>query len=150
MRSLQLEELFIGAWLSYLDEGRYSPPMRAYSIWDNGYCALLGVDCSRTGILGLELAPVPINASTLLGFGFVKARGNDVYMMAVGEMRMTVSLRWKHGEQQCRRVALTGKTTCWNEEIRYVHELQRWWVDKVLLPFGIPLVLEWHENEEEV
>lgn len=150
MKRLESAELFIGAWVvRHLDDGHYSSPHRVYGIWENGDCSLLGGDAVERVSLG-ELGAIPINASTLLGFGFEKARGNDVYLLTVGAMRMTVSLRWKHGEQQCRRVALTGKTTCWNEEIRYVHELQRWWVDRVLLPFGIPLVLEWHGNEEEV
>lgn len=153
MRRLSLEELFIGAWLRYYMDmpNRYSEPMYVFSLYQSGSVYLAtrsdGYDAVSADLA--NVAPIAINEAVLRGFGFEKAKGNDVFLKVIGDMRMTVSLRWKHGEQQCKRVALTGKTTCWNEEIRYVHELQRWWTDRVLLPFGIPLVLEWRGKRKE-
>lgn len=94
-----------------------------------------------------DIYGVPINEVILHDFGFVPTKGDNVWLMKVRDFRLTVALKWQGGEQICRRAAISGRTNCWNEELLYVHELQRWWVDKVLLPFSVPLVLKYQVEE---
>ena len=87
---------------------------------------------------------LPIDEKILEGFGFVEDTGRKVWIKMIGSIRLIVGLRDVYGKSECRRVSFGGGLVQgWNEEIRYVHEIQRWWVDKVLLPFGIKLNLEW-------
>ena len=145
MRSLRIEEVFMGAYVHVLREGGvFSPPVYVAGVNHVGSLLLDSSDSDEIMVSVLKnIYALPIDEGVLKGFGFVRARGESVWLRMFGTMRLTVSLRQHHGEVVCKRVAVTGGTVCWNEEIRYVHELQRWWVDKVLLPFGVPLVLDW-------
>lgn len=153
MRNLRLEELFIGAWvrrLRRLPDG-FSSPMYVCGLFSNGKM-YLDVDENRGDPFDAdlkELCPIPMDEDIMRGFGFAKAaKGDNVWMKAVGDLRLTVSLRQRHGAVECRRAAISGRFACWNEEIRYIHELQRWWTEKVLLPYGVELDLEWKEMKE--
>lgn len=137
MRNLKIDELFVGAWVR--KDIVASAPVMVCGLRDDGKVSISGGE----DVALLDVCPVQIDEISLRGFGFEKVRGNDVYMKSIGDIRMTVSLRWKHGIQECKRVALTGRVSCWNEEIRYMHELQRWWTDRVLLPYDTPLILKW-------
>lgn len=150
MRNLKLEELFIGAWVKKYDstEKRFSCPMYVSGIFWNGSLYVEPKPENEPFDAELsEVFPITMDEESLKGFGFVKVpRGDNVWMKAFGDIRLTISLRQKHGATECRRAALSGKFACWNEEIRYVHELQSWWRDKVFLPYGIALNLEWKDK----
>ena len=139
MRHLELKELFIGAWVQWPAEA--SAPWSVDYLDGEGSVGFgHGKYCKVEELLGL-----PINADVLRHFGFTQGRG-DVWVMEFGDIRLTVSVRPMRGGLPCRRVAISGRFSCWNEEIRHVHELQRWWVDKVLLPYGLSLDLKWKGN----
>ena len=155
MRNLRIDELFIGAWVKRLvplSDGMFSRPLRVAGLFDNG-SMYLDVEDNDGDPFDAELKdvfPVSIDEVVLRGFGFVRAaKGDNVWMSSFGGIRLTVSLRQRHGVYECRRAAITGKVTCWNEEIRYIHELQSWWRDKVLLPYGVELNLEWRDRKEK-
>lgn len=146
LRKLKVEELFVGAWVQErLFTDRFSPPMFVYAVWRNGDL-YLNIDENEgdpfethaDNIYGL-----PLDDGVLEGFGFRKSRDENVWRKDIADVHLTVSLRWRHGAQECRRVAIGGRFTCWNEEIRCVHELQRWWNEKMLLPHGMALDLRW-------
>lgn len=145
MRHLEKEELFIGAWVQ---EWPQVPqdfcPMKVKEIYSLGETVL---DASGEIVKASldDLRGLPVNEETMRGFGFSEARG--VWVKIIDDLRLTLSLRPMRGGLPCRRVAISGRFACWNEEIRYIHELQRWWVDKVLLPYGIELELEWRGTE---
>lgn len=132
-----IEELFYGAWV--LVDGDESP------------CQVIGfggqeVTCLyphrvRHDVLLSDLRPLVLCSSVLSLFGFIRAKGENVWLRRAGDMRLTVGLRERHGSEECRRCAISGKIACWNEEVRYMHELQRWWNDRVYFPFGIQLDL---------
>lgn len=145
MRRLRLEELFVGAYVCvYPCEGDVVP-MRVCGIYPDGSILLdSGEKCRLDVISGVK-----IGGNVLRHMGFVKARGEDVFLMMARDVRLTVSLRQRHGDVCCRRVAVTGRVTCWNEEIRYVHELQRWWIDRVLLSVGVPLDISYNPDVEQ-
>ena len=132
--------MFIGAWVQILtqvpDEGgqKRVTALSESEVWLNYKQYALD-----------ELRGLPLNSDTVAGFGFEQGRGN-VWVMEFGDIRLTVSLKPMKGGLPCRRVAISGRFSCWNEEIRYVHELQRWWVDKVLLPYGLSLDLKWRDH----
>ena len=155
MRNLRLEELFIGAWVKRTMKGGqigFSRPVEVIGMLYNGTLKLdfEGNDDGCTDAEIGDLCPVVMDEDSLRGFGFVRvAKGENVWMKSVLDIRLTVSLRQKHGRQECRRAAISGRFACWNEEIRYVHELQRWWQDKVLLPYGVELRLRWKGLEKE-
>lgn len=138
MRSLYVDELFVGAWVRTNDgAGRI--------------CGISGGDklpvCIGGGVsepvmCGYgDISPLHIDDKVLESFGFFRTKGENVWKTRVGDFSLTVGLRLRHGVMECRRCAFTGRTSNWNEEIRYVHELQRWWTDKVLIPFGVELDL---------
>ena len=151
MRNLRLEELFIGAWVRRwvsLSDG-FSSPVYVSGLFSGGgmYLDVEGNDGDPFDARIEEVCPIPMDERILRGFGFVRvSKGENVWMRSVGDIRLTISLRQRHGAVECRRAAISGRFACWNEEIRYIHELQRWWVDKVLLPYGVELVLSWKEN----
>lgn len=143
MRHLEKEELFIGAWVNVPDTDK---PSCVIAIDFNGKFYCQAID-GLTSMCNLEdLRGVPINAFSLENFGFALGR-NNVWFMEFADVRLTASLREMRGGLPCRRVAVSGRYNCWNEEIRYVHELQRWWADKILLPYGMRLDLTWKEVE---
>lgn len=151
MRKLRIEELFIGAWVQerIAVANRLAPPMYVSGVFEGGdmYLDIEGnegdpLDANVQDIFGL-----PINEKVLRSFGFVPTKGDNVWLMKVRDFRLTVALKWQNGEQIARRVAISGRTNCWNEELRCIHELQRWWVDKVLLPFSVPLLLSYQKRE---
>lgn len=152
MRNLRLEELFLGAWVRRFSADTLSAPKRVYGLSNSGRVRLeaVGDDDVTDEFPVEELCPVQMDEDSLRGFGFVKvAKGENVWMKAVVDLRLTISLRQKFGHQECRRAAISGRFACWNEEIRYVHELQSWWRDKVLLPYGLSLDLSWGEYKEK-
>lgn len=139
MRTVYFDELSVGFWVCYSGE-----PCCFVVRLGGVYLRFLD---------GRELPYVDIDVSLLSGwliddvvlrrFGFVPAKGENVWLLCVGDVRLTVSLRLRGGRFQCRRCALGGCVTgTWNEDIRFVHELQRWWVDKVLVHRGLSLDLE--------
>lgn len=140
MRKLYLDELSVGSWVSYGGE-----PGCFVVRLDGVYLCCVGGSVVRYGDLDMSLLePLLLDDVLLRGFGFVPAKGENVWLLCRGGVRLTVSLRMRGGRWLSRRCALTGSVTpTWNEEIRYVHELQRWWVEKVLVPFGIGMDLEW-------
>lgn len=150
MRKVRLEELFIGAWVrEYVSAPcKFSVPMCVRGVDDGGDLRLgyPGGDSFSASIANVY--GIPIDEDVMKGFGFVQTRGDNVWLRIIGDVRLTVSLRQRHGAVHCRRVAVSGRVACWNEEIRYMHELQRWWVDKVLLPCNIPLAVMWAPREE--
>lgn len=142
MRGLILDELFIGAVVR-----RCVSVVGTYVLYR--VCSL-SEDVGIVGICPLgggvvidvplsELYGVPIDDVFLRAHGFVASHKEHVWLYMSSGVRLTVSLRQRHGEVFCRRVALGGVVTCWNEDIRYVHELQRWWCDRVLLSCGAVL-----------
>lgn len=151
MRNLRIDELFIGAWVRRWTDApqRLSCPMYVSGIFEDGllHLDMSGNDGNPFDAKLEELCPIQMDEETLHGFGFVRvSKGENVWMKSVLDIRLTVSLRQRHGRQECRRAAISGRFACWNEEIRYVHELQRWWQDKVLLPYGVELRLQWNGN----
>lgn len=156
MRNLKLEELFVGAWVKRFHGERTSEPMKVVGLFCDGkmYLDAEGSEGDPFDVEIEEICPVQMDEDTMRGFGFVRvAKGENVWMKSVMDIRLTVSLRYRHGVQECRRAAISGRFACWNEEIRYIHELQRWWTDKVLLPYGIALELEWKgiiKEKEEI
>lgn len=150
MRNIKIEELFYGAWVN--DNLKGLEPKIINGI-ENDRFVSVKVDCFLTENMTRpleEVYPLQINEKLLRGFGFRKAKGDNVWLKQVADMRLTIGLRWKSGIQICRRCAISGRITCWNEEIRYLHELQRWWNDRVYFPFGVPLELEWKGIKEEI
>lgn len=145
MRNLKIEELFVGAWVGIYDDGAVSGPLRVTNIGD-GTVVLNGGMQASLGIL----CAVPIDEEVMRGFRFYPTKGDNVWMKQRGDIRLTVALRWRGGVQQCRRCAVSGRIACWNEEIRYVHELQRWWNDRVYFPFDMDLDLEWKGVPEKM
>ena len=150
MRNLRLEELFIGAWVRQWRKmpDCFSSPMYVCGLFSNGKM-YLDIDDNCGDPFDAEIkdvTPIPITEDMLRGFGFVPTKGENVWLKVIRDIRLTVSLRMRHGIMECRRVALSGKIACWNEEVRYFHELQRWWMDKVLLPYGLTLDLEWNDD----
>jgi len=144
MRSLYVDELFVGAWVrTSLGAGRICSVSAGDEI---PIC--IGGGVSEPVMFGYgEIAPLHIDDRILEGFGFFRTKGDNVWKTRVGDFSLTVGLRPRHGVMECRRCAFTGRTSNWNEDIRYVHELQRWWTDKVLIPFGVCLSLEWRGKE---
>lgn len=135
MRGLFKEELSVGSWLVYVDEPCY------VRLGLGGVSLSCGIDFSAIDwscVFGL-----PIDAVLLERFGFVRcSRGDNVWLLERLGVRLTVSLRMRGGRFECKRCALGGVVvSTWNEDIRYVHELQRWWVEKVLVRHGISLDL---------
>lgn len=154
MRNFNLEELFVGAWVRKFlpDQGRFTCPLRVSGIFGDGsiYLDFDGNDGDPFDANVTAICPIPMDEDTMRGFGFVRVpHGDNVWMRSVDDIRLTVSLRQRHGEVECRRAAISGRFACWNEEIRYIHELQRWWTDKVLLPYGVQLDMIWTEPEKD-
>ncbi len=149
MRNLKIEELFAGAWVN--DSFGGLEPKAISDIFSDGYVA---VDIKAFYDLSTrkldKIYPLQINEKLLRGFGFRKAKGDNVWLKQVADMRLTIGLRWKAGVQIARRCAISGRITCWNEEIRYLHELQRWWNDRVYFPYDVPLKLDWKGVSEKV
>jgi len=149
MRNLKIEELFLGAYVCVFRDGMMSAPMRVTDIRGDGCVILEGVE----GIVSVSLrdiCPVQMDEGVMRGFRFHPTKGDNVWMKQRGDIRLTVALKWKGGIQQCRRCAISGRTACWNEEIRYVHELQRWWNDRVYFPFDVEMELEWKGVPEKI
>lgn len=157
MRNLKIEELFVGALVTQVN--KRGEPDKVVAL--NSYLDLPVVVQSLGGAFGGQPAasslenvcPLQINEKLLRGFGFKKTKGDNVWLKQIGDMRLTIGLRWRAGVQICRRCAISGKIACWNEEIRYMHELQRWWNDRVYFPFDYPLDLKWQgvtEKKEEI
>lgn len=132
-----IEELFVGAWVLY-----GGGPVRVVSVGGER----IGLSGGADAVLS-DVRPLPITSAVLCGFGFRQAKGDNVWLRNVGDMRLTVGLRVHHGVEECRRCAIGGRIVCWNEEIRYVHELQRWWIDRVYKPFGVFLELAYGTAE---
>lgn len=139
MRNLKVEELFLGAYVCVFRDGGVSHPMRVTDIKGDGSIVLEDVGGVRLG----DVCPVQIDSRVMQGFRFHPTKGDNVWMKQRGDIRLTVALRWRGGVEECRRCAISGRTACWNEEIRYVHELQRWWNDRVYFPFDMDMELEW-------
>lgn len=144
MRKILLEEVFIGACVRvFQSSSSVLSPLRVIGINSGGLLTLkpLFVDVGDSVITSSVDAVygVPIDADLLRRLGFVEAYRDNVWFYLVGGIRLTASLRQRHGAVECRRVAMTGDVCCWNEDIRYLHELQRWWTDKALLVCGTRL-----------
>lgn len=137
---MRREEIIYGAWVRIKDDGG---PVQVISFDEENVAVVGDGDIRATRIE--DLRPLEIGSQLLEGFGFRRAKGDNVWMRQAGDMRLTVALRMRHGKEECRRCAISGKIACWNEEIRSIHELQRWWNDRVYFVFDIPLELEWHE-----
>ncbi len=151
MRNLKVEELFFGAWVN--NKLGVINPTRVIGIGGSNTVSLDTEDYVGVPSLIQNVYPLQIDENLLRGFGFKKTKGDNVWLKQIGEMRLTIGLRWRAGVQICRRCAISGKIACWNEEIRYMHELQRWWNDRVYFPFDFPLDLKWHgvtEKKEEI
>ena len=154
MRNLKIEELFMGALVAQVN--RQGEPDKVIAL--HSYLDLPVVVQSLGGAFGgqpsassLEnVCPLQIDEKLLRGFGFRRTKGDNVWVKQIADMRLTIGLRWKAGVQIARRCAISGRITCWNEEIRYLHELQRWWNDRVYFPFDIPLELKWRGVIEEI
>ena len=153
MRNLNLEELFIGAWVKRFipEQKRFTCPMYISGLfWNDTMYLETNPEYEPIDAELKEIYPITMDEESLRGFGFVKVpRGENVWMKSVKDIRLTISLRQKHGALECRRAAISGRFACWNEEIRYIHELQSWWRDKVLLPYGLALNLEWNDSVEQ-
>lgn len=138
---MRREEMIYGAWVRMRDDVSGTPAM-VVSFEDEAVDLACAGDMYPAALGDLE--PLWLDSAMLEGFGFRRAKGDNVWFVTSGDMRLTVALRMRHGREECRRCAISGKIACWNEEIRFVHELQRWWNERVLFPFDIPLNLEWH------
>lgn len=151
MRKLRIEELFIGAWVQERIPiaKRLAPPMYVSGVFEGGdmYLNIEENEGDPFEANVQDIFGLPINENVLRSFGFVPTKGDNVWLMKVRDFRLTIALKWQGGEQIARRAAISGRTNCWNEELRCIHELQRWWVDKVLLPFSVPLTLSYHNKE---
>lgn len=158
MRNLKIEELFLGAWVQLFEVKNESKSkiLPVHGIWWDGPLEIVEFG-EKLGDWTFELSldkvyPIPIDSRTLEGFGFVKTKGENVWKKVSEDMSITASLRLCGGVEECRRCAISGKIACWDEEIRYMHELQRLWNNRVLFPFNIPLDLTWRgikERKEE-
>ena len=149
MRNLKIEELFAGAWVRQFTN--HFEPLVVVGLHTQMELPVMLQGEKEYFASSLEnVCPLQINEKLLRGFGFRKAKGDNVWLKQVADMRLTIGLRWKAGVQIARRCAISGKITCWNEEIRYLHELQRWWNDRVYFPFDIPLELKWRGVTEEI
>ena len=141
MRGLLLEELFCGALVRrVLSPSCVDGPWRVVSLSCDGtlfLSSLCGGDSVRSHIA--EVCGVGMDGVLLSSLGFVRSHKERVWYAGIDGIRLVVSLRQRHGEESCRRIAVSGKVSCWNEHVRYVHELQRWWVEKVHLPYGVGL-----------
>lgn len=145
MRNLKIEELFTGAWVQQfrVENNAVTVPLLVFGVSKDGRI-LLETEGVEPFDGSLEnVYPIPIDSRTLEGFGFVRTKGENVWLKVSEDMRITVALRLRGGVEECRRCAITGKIACWNEEIRYIHELQRWWNDRVLFPYNVSLDLTW-------
>ena len=156
MRNLRIDELSVGSWVQLFHVDRFSEPMRVTGIYGGGslYLELERHEGEPFDAMVSDVCPVMMDERSMRGFGFVRvAKGENVWMKSAGDIRLTVSLRYRNGVQECRRAAISGRFACWNEEIRYIHELQRWWTDKVLLPYGVALDMHWNgvmKEKEEI
>lgn len=139
---MRIEELIYGAWVLLKDEVGGDPVKVKDIVSDGTLYVERGGERIETTLDGI--IPMPIDSVALQRFGFRTAKGDNVWMKQVGDMRLTIGLRHKHGVEQARRCAISGRIACWNEEIRFVHELQRWWNDRVYFVFDIPLCLRLH------
>jgi len=155
MRNLKIEELYAGSYVQmlFLDSVSFASPMLVAKVCKDGKVLLERMDNTSFETDIKNICPIPIDERVLEGFGFVKVKGDNVWMKAFGNIRLTVGLRWSGGVQICRRCAISGRIACWNEEIRYIHELQRWWNDRVFFPYDVPMELKWRgirEKKEEL
>ena len=149
MRNLKIEELFSGALVGQI--GGHQEPLTVVGLHTELEMPVLLQGSGDSFASRLEnICPLQIDDKLLRGFGFRRAKGDNVWLKQMGDMRLTIGLRWRAGVQICRRCAISGKIACWNEEIRYLHELQRWWNDRVYFPFDIPLELKWRGLTEEI
>lgn len=146
MRGILLDELSIGSLVRRAVGTSIDGPWVVVGIGGDGVLSLeplCGGDvvCCHVG----SVYGIPLEGDLLYSLGFRRAwkerAGDRVWYGLCGGVRLTVSLRQRHGQEFCRRVALGGRVSCWHEGLLCLHELQRWWVDRVLLPYGIPLVL---------
>ena len=146
MRKLKVEELFLGMWVQQWHEipCRFSPPMQVTGIFGDGDM-YLEIDKEQGDPFEGNLSDtfgLPIEPKMLELFGF-KSEGKGVYILTVrDDVKVIVKVRDRYGKMECWRVSFGGgKVQGWNEDIRYFHELQRWFFDKVTLPWGIGLEL---------
>lgn len=155
MRNLRVEELFVGAFVQKFASAPcvFTNPLVVDSISGDGNVITISDDGVVEGCSLDQVFPIHIDERSLSGFGFVKVKGDNVWMKAFGDIRLTVGLRWSGGVQICRRCAISGRIACWNEEIRYLHELQRWWNDRVFFPYDVRMELKWigaREKKDEL
>lgn len=137
---MKVEELIYGAWVLMRD-GDDMRPVRIRGLEMSGMLHVERDDGSHDVMLD-AIIPLPIESSILRRFGFKPAKGDNVWVKQVcSDIRLTIGLRHKSGVEQARRCAISGRIACWNEEIRYVHELQRWFNDRVYFIYDIPLRL---------
>lgn len=138
MRKLKIEELFVGAWVQTV----VSSKMKVYGVWADGEILLDMPGGEPVKACIDDVCGMRINEDVLEGFGFSRSRKDkDVWVLCVDTFKLTCSMKWKHGVQECRRCSFVGRASNWNEDIRYVHELQRWWTDKVTIAYGVSLDL---------
>lgn len=144
MRKLTIGELFVGAWV----QTPVPASMKVCGLWGDGDIALDDGDYAVSASVD-DVSGLSINEDVLSGFGFFRSRRDkDVWVLQVGDFKLTCSLRWKYGVQECRRCSFVGRASNWNEDIRYVHELQRWWTDKVTIPYGVVLELKMKKGHD--
>lgn len=147
---MRIEELIYGGWVLLASEVG-GDPVRVRDIVSDG-TLWVERDGERIATTLDGVMPMPIDSVVLQRFCFKPAKGDNVWMKKVRDMRLTIGLRRRQGVEQCRRCAISGRLSCWNEEIRFVHELQRWWNDRVYFVYDIPLRLvlhDWEQGESE-
>lgn len=151
MRNIKKEEVFVGACVRIFDaeKASLSVPMFVHGITGEVVAVKTFDGLTDNDYMLSKVVAITIDETILKGFGFKRAKGDNVWLKQIADMRITVALRWRGGVQECRRCAISGKITCWNEEIRYLHELQRWWNDRVYFPYNIPLIMKWRGVTEE-
>lgn len=151
MKELMIEELFAGAWVGMRDEKPGVPHMmQVYGLWKDGDLFMASDEDEHEPSLSNihDVCGLCIDEDVLSGFGFVLSRKDkDVWVLNVGDFKLTCSLRWHHGIRECRRCSFSGRASNWNEDIRCVHELQRWWTDKVAIPYGVRLELKLKDSD---
>lgn len=143
MRKLEIDELFVGAWVQ-----SSVSPMKVYGVLADGDVILDSGSGLPVKACIDEVSGLCICDEVLGRFGFVRSRKDDnVWVLRAGDFKLTCSMKWRHGVRECRRVSFVGCASNWNEDIRYVHELQRWWTDKVKVPYGVRLELELKDSD---
>lgn len=143
MNTIKIEEIFFGMHVMHC--GVPSVVMGMCGDLSRNGVVFLGEECAKANLS--DISPMPIDESSLKHFGFTTDDGKVWKKRVCDDVTIIVKIRVLYGRSECWRVSFGGGlVTGWNEDIRSVHELQRWFNDKVTFHYGITLELEWRDN----